>query len=78
MKITDFSTWQDQYPNLCSVKLWTTAGKPPRHTANDNEELGVHWKFFSKLFVDKDSGALFKLTTAKSIDGTALQTYTRS
>ena len=64
MKISDFSAWQDQDTNLCFVKTWTTAGKPPRHTTNDSEELGIYWNSFCKLFIDKDSGALFKLTKA--------------
>ena len=65
MKISDFPAWKDQNTNLYFVKTWTTAGKPPRHTTNDSEELGIYCNSFSKLFIDIDSGALFKLTKAK-------------
>ena len=57
----DWNTVQNQDVNLRTVKQWMLEGKPKREAAGESEELGLLWKVFAKLHIDKDSGIIYKI-----------------
>ena len=60
---TDWLAIQNLDDNfLRIVKGWVLDGKPKRKATSESEELGLLWNVMSQLYIDKDSGILYRLS----------------
>ena len=59
---TDWLAIQNVDDNLRIVKEWVLDGKPKRKATSESEELGLLWNVMSQLYIDKDSGILYRLS----------------